>query len=74
MIDVSHPSHPDANRDFSNSNPPVKHEDARDDQAQEDADEIAWLESIQSAGLDTVRRPQHGTLATDIGTLRERPQ
>lgn len=72
MIDVLHPSHPDSNHnDPAHANHIAKDESPDDGEAKQDAEEAAWLESIQSAGLDTVQVPQRGTLAMDLGMLRE---
>ncbi|KAK4506345.1 hypothetical protein PRZ48_000075 [Zasmidium cellare] len=78
MIDVLHPSHPDysqnVNHNGSTQTPHVSQDETPDNEEdQEDAEEAAWLESIQSEGLDTVQVPQRGTLAMDLSMLREGP-
>lgn len=47
---------------------------AEDQEDSEDAEEAAWLQSIQSAGLDStheVKGMQSGALIMDIGQLRQ---
>lgn len=81
MIDVVHPSqlrlsqaenrmddgHADS-PDSSTSDYPEPQQDVED---AEDPEEAAWLESIESAQLDTVQVPQRGTLVMDISLLRD---
>ncbi|KAF7190288.1 hypothetical protein HII31_08619 [Pseudocercospora fuligena] len=84
MIDVLHPSQSDLDYgtvlggDRSYRDDPVEHstayQDSQTSQAQpetEDSEEAAWLESVQSAHLDTIQMPKSGTLTMDIGLLRE---
>lgn len=79
MIDVLHPSHPDSNQNTQHNGSAQAYRVASDEapgneEEQEDAEEAAWLESIQSAGLDTVQVPQRGTLAMDLSMLRDGSQ
>lgn len=79
MIDVLHPSHPDSSQNAQHNGSPHAYQVANDqepgnEQEQEDAEEAAWLESIQSAGLDTVQVPQRGTLAMNLSMLRDGSQ
>lgn len=84
MIDVLHPSQSDLDygmvlggdrryRDES-IGPSAAYQDQQHSQAPqetEDFDEAAWLESVQSAQLDTIQMPKSGALTMDIGLLRE---
>lgn len=79
MIDVLHPSHPDYNPNVNHNGSAqgthiAQDETPDDEEGQEDAEEAAWLESIQSAGLDTVQVPQRGTLAMGLSMLRDATQ
>ncbi|KXT12785.1 hypothetical protein AC579_1806 [Pseudocercospora musae] len=84
MIDVLHPSQSDlhcaqvlgGNRSYRTD--PTEHsagyQESQHSRAQpetEDFEEVAWLESVQSAQLDTIQMPKSGTLTMDIGLLRE---
>ncbi|CAK3953291.1 hypothetical protein MYCGRDRAFT_98544 [Lecanosticta acicola] len=83
MIDVLHPSHDDWHHNpttMSNHDPQYQPDsthngaDNNEDGEEQEAGEAAWLESIQSAGLGQVQAPQRGTLAMDMGVLRDRGQ
>ncbi|KXT07309.1 hypothetical protein AC578_445 [Pseudocercospora eumusae] len=84
MIDVVHPSQSDLHYGMllgghrSYLRDPVEHSAAyqhsqhgRAQPETEDSEEAAWLESVQSAQLDTIQMPESGTLTIDIGLLRE---
>lgn len=81
MIDVSHPHTNESSQHFI----PTNHERQASASHQpngsveqpaepEDAEEAAWLQSIQSAGLDSdaeVKGLQSGALVMDISQLRQ---
>lgn len=74
MIDVLHPTHPDYDE-----NPPEaagqmnQFQDNTLDstpEAEQDAQEAAWLESVQAAGSDTVKTSKRAPLTTGLSMLR----
>ena len=78
MIDVSHPSAAHLGHHFASTNhnrhnhvDPKTHDASQASQEVEDAEEAAWLQSIQSAGVTEVKGLQSGTLAMDIAQLRQ---
>lgn len=83
MIDVLHPSQSELDYAHRNtSNRDTLEQPANDfnlaDRSEreakehaEDPDEAAWLESIQSAQLDSVQIPKRGALVLDISLLRD---
>lgn len=82
MIDVLHPSQNDWDHHDSNMNSydashqtDVHNSRQGDAEEEQDPEEAAWFESVQSAGLGQVQVPQQrGGLVMDMGVLREGPQ
>ncbi|KAK0281222.1 hypothetical protein LTR91_000183 [Friedmanniomyces endolithicus] len=82
MIDVSHPSSTDLSQHYTHANhdrhTAGDHTSSRSSklvEAMED-DEVAWLQSVRSAGLDSgtqIKGLQTGSLVLDIGQLRSSP-
>ncbi|KAK5135827.1 hypothetical protein LTR08_004654 [Meristemomyces frigidus] len=83
MIDRSRPGSAESNHHMAHTNHDryISTEDQtiagpQDATGSEDAEEAAWLQSIQSAGLDPVteiKGLQSGPLVMDIGQLRQDP-
>lgn len=71
MIDVLHPSETDLDHSkhqaIGNGG---SHSEGAVGQRDQDAEEAAWLESIESDELESVHMPQKGTLVMDIRSLR----
>lgn len=80
MIDIQHPSyaelHPQHHRS-NNADPADAARDRGNDHGgvdvDQEAEEAAWLESVQAAGLEQVHLPQE-PLSTPISVLREPAQ
>ncbi|KAK5125040.1 hypothetical protein LTR85_001231 [Meristemomyces frigidus] len=81
MIDVSHPSSSDlshhiahTSHDRQTNQDHRQHTGQQDTAEPEDADEAAWLQSLQSDGLDSVSGVEglrSGALVMDISQLRQ---
>jgi len=78
MIDVSHASYTVFGQSSTHTNHDRHHDDGDNVDSpsgdQSDADEAAWLESILSAGLDSVTEVKglhSGPLVLDISQLRQ---
>lgn len=72
MIDVLHPSHVDLNDNLASSNHRHPSRASRvGNEADMDAEEAAWLESIEAAGIGDVQLAHKGALVMDVGLLRE---
>ena len=85
MIDVSHPASSAFSQHFTHTNQERQHESRENagrlskdtpSKVEDDTDEAAWVQSIQSDGLDSiieVKGLQSGALVMDIGQLRQEP-
>ncbi|WPH02595.1 Hypothetical protein R9X50_00546000 [Acrodontium crateriforme] len=88
MIDVSHPTATELSSHFAQANhgrhrdpngadyESVTDRDDHADQSYDEAEENAWLQSIQAAGVDTVTQVkgiESGALVMDISHLRQDP-
>jgi hypothetical protein len=71
MIDVLHPNDAAIDHSIDHSNEHLTEENRDDNASGPDAEEAAWLESIQSASVAQVKMPEKGTFVMDVGQLRE---
>lgn len=79
MIDVLHPNtvdvstHLAANGSLRKNNGHIRSDSAETNEgdAAADAEEQAWLDSVQSAEISLIKPLQRGALVIDIGLLRE---
>jgi hypothetical protein len=71
MIDVLHPTNASIEHANEHGNEQQPEDDGDDSGSEPDAEEQAWLESIQSASVTTVQLPQQGTFVMNVGQLRE---